>query len=184
MLFFPFSTHTYSLGMWAYAGQKGHYGDAAAYYSSLGGVWDAIWIVIALVSWRVFTRSYFLDVVVPTDPVWRGVRRRFHASDTVLLAMYRAYFVYAFARVVAWFLWARLIYHAPFDPAWGGPYWVPHPYVPPQPMLATVEQTLVAVPLFVGALYVIWVVIGRPLWRRAYRGVATVPDHAPLAAMA
>lgn len=184
MLFFPFSTHTYSLGMWAYAGQKGHYGDAAAYYSSLGGVWDAFWLVVAVLSWRVFTRRYFVDVVLPTDPVWARLRRRFHFSETTLLAMYRAYFLYAGARILAWFLWARLIRHAPFDPAWGGPYWVPHPYVAPQSFTTTVLQTLVAVPAFVLALYVVWRTVGRRLWRRAYRGVVEVPDTVPVAVLA
>lgn len=50
MLFFPFTTQRYSTGMWAYASQQGRYGDASAYYSSLGGVWDFLTLY----------RSYFL----------------------------------------------------------------------------------------------------------------------------
>jgi membrane-bound metal-dependent hydrolase YbcI (DUF457 family) len=42
MLLFPFTTQNYSLNMCAYAAGEGRYGDAAANYSSLGGVWDLV----------------------------------------------------------------------------------------------------------------------------------------------
>ena len=40
MLFFPFTTHLFSIGAWAYAGELGRQVDAGAYFSGLGFVWD------------------------------------------------------------------------------------------------------------------------------------------------
>ena len=45
MLFFPFSTHLFSVGAWAYAGQTGRWTDAGAYYSGIGFVWDGVFVV-------------------------------------------------------------------------------------------------------------------------------------------
>jgi membrane-bound metal-dependent hydrolase YbcI (DUF457 family) len=174
MLLFPVSTHVFSIGMWSYAGQQGRYGDAAAYYSSLGGVWDAFWLLLALVSWRVFTRQYFFDVVVPSDPVWSRLRRKWRVSDSTLVALYRAYFVYAAARIAGWFLWARFVYRAPLDMSWGGPGFVTKTPVDGHTFVSTVEQTLVAVPIFALLLWLTWRYVGKPLWRRADRGLAVV----------
>ena len=124
MLFFPFTTQHYTIGMWAYASQQGRYGDAAAYYSSLGGVWDFFWLCLAAGGWRVFSAGYFTSVVEPNDGAWHWLRRRFNLRDTAVLAMYRAYFVYGGCRIFAWFAWARLRRHAPLDWSWGGPFWV------------------------------------------------------------
>ena len=44
MPFFPFSTEPVTISMWKHAAAEGRYGDAAAYYSSLGGVWDLFWL--------------------------------------------------------------------------------------------------------------------------------------------
>ena len=49
MPFFPFSTEPVTISMWKHAAAQGRYGDAAAYYSSLGGVWDFFWLAIAAV---------------------------------------------------------------------------------------------------------------------------------------
>ncbi len=46
MIFFPFSTETVSISMWKHAAVLGRYGDAGAYYSSLGGVWDLFWLLV------------------------------------------------------------------------------------------------------------------------------------------
>ena len=124
MLFFPFTTQHYTIGMWAYASQQGRYGDAAAYYSSLGGVWDFLWLCLAAGGWRVFTQQYFVSVVEPNDGAWHWLRRRFALRDTTVLALYRAYFVYGGSRIVAWFIWSRFRRHAPLDWSWGGPFWV------------------------------------------------------------
>jgi membrane-bound metal-dependent hydrolase YbcI (DUF457 family) len=93
MLFFPFTTQHYTTGMWAYAAQQGANGDGAAYYSGPGGAWDLLWLVIALFNWRVLTRKYFWDSVVPDDPAWGWVQRKLRLSDATLLALYRAYFL-------------------------------------------------------------------------------------------
>ena len=81
MVFFPFTLQHYSNGMWAYAAQQGPNGDGAAYYSSLGGVWDLLWLVISLANWRVLKRSYFFDQVVPDDPVWGWLKRRLRGTS-------------------------------------------------------------------------------------------------------
>ena len=41
-------TFHFHLDAWAYAGQTGRLTDAAAYFSGLGGMWDAVWIVCRL----------------------------------------------------------------------------------------------------------------------------------------
>ncbi len=69
MLFFPWTVHIH-LGAWAYAGQTGRLTDAAAYFSGPGAVWDLVWIVLGLWSWRVLTRSYFEEHVFPADAFW------------------------------------------------------------------------------------------------------------------
>ena len=64
MLFFPFTDHLFAVGAWAYAGQTGRYVDAGAYFSGLGFVWDGVFVVWALLSWRVITRAYFRETIV------------------------------------------------------------------------------------------------------------------------
>jgi len=128
MLFFPFTTQHYSTGMWAYAAQEGRYGDAAAYYSSLGGVWDAFWLVMALTGFQVLRRRFLIERVIPNDPVWPWLTQRFAMPDRVVVAAYRAFFVYGACRILAWFGWARLLNPARgtevLDWSWGGPFWV------------------------------------------------------------
>jgi membrane-bound metal-dependent hydrolase YbcI (DUF457 family) len=129
MVFFPFSTQHYSLGMWQYGSQMGRYGDTAAYYSSLGGVWDFFWItVLLLLARRTLSADYFQHNVEPIDPIWPWLRRRFKAPDRVLRAIFRAYVVYGVSRTLGWFLWARLLNPERgdqyFDWSWGGPGWV------------------------------------------------------------
>ncbi len=122
MLFFPFSTQHVAVGAWAYAAQEGRWRDAAAYFSGLGFVWDGIWLVVALFGWRLLTRSYFRDTVVPADAFWRWVGR--FLPETALLALYRASFFYGGARWLAWLLWAHALHGYEFDLSWGGPHWV------------------------------------------------------------
>ncbi len=123
MLFFPFTTHLFSVGAWAYAGQTGRLTDAGAYFSGLGFVWDGIWVVWALLSWRVLTRAYFRDTVMQADGFWRWARKYF--SETALVALYRAAFFYGVCRWIAWLAWAHLVRSFAFDLRWGGPSWVP-----------------------------------------------------------
>lgn len=128
MLFFPFTTQHYSIGMWAYASQEGRYGDASAYFSSFGGVWDLFWLAIALAGAAVFSRDFFEQNVVPADPTWGWAQRRFSLSDNTLLAIYRAFFLYGACRIFAWSIWARLLNPERgtqvLDLTWGGPSWV------------------------------------------------------------
>lgn len=176
MVFFPFTTQHYSTGMWAYAAQQGRYGDAAAYYSSLGGVWDLLWLVIALVNYESLTRRFFLEKVAPSDPFWAWLRRRFHFRDRTLLAIYRAYFFYGGARIFAWFLWARLIEKAPVDFTWGGPYWVNKATIPSEGWQTMLRNTTVGIAGFALLAWLSYRFLFRPLWRR------TVPYSAPVEA--
>jgi len=124
MLAFPFSTETFALGAWAYAGHTDRLIDAGAYYSGLGFVWDGVWIVYGLLSWRILRREYFREVIVTADPrFWGWVGRLL--PETALLALYRASFFYGTTRWVAWLIWAHVVHDFPFDLSWGGPDWVP-----------------------------------------------------------
>ncbi|HEY7195709.1 MAG TPA: metal-dependent hydrolase [Gaiellaceae bacterium] len=121
MLLFPWTFH-FHLGAWAYAGQTGRLTDAAAYFSGLGGMWDLVWIVYGLLSWRVLTTTYFNTHIYSADRLWGGARRFLPAA--ALLALYRAAFFYGTCRWIAWTLWAHVIHHYPYDLSWGGPHWV------------------------------------------------------------
>jgi hypothetical protein len=123
MLFFPFTTHHFAVGAWAYAGQTGRFNDAGAYFSGLGFVWDAVWIVLATMGWRVFTRSYFEETVAAGDPIWTWARAALPMA--VVLAFYRASYFYGVTRWTAWVIWAHVVNAYPLDLSWGGPYWVP-----------------------------------------------------------
>ena len=122
MLLFPFTTHHFAVGAWAYAGQTGRYTDAGAYYSGLGFVWDGVWVVWALLSWQVLTRRYFRDTIVQVDPFWTWAGR--YVSETVLIALYRTSYFYGIARWTAWLIWAHLVRSFAFDLSFGGPFWV------------------------------------------------------------
>jgi membrane-bound metal-dependent hydrolase YbcI (DUF457 family) len=122
MLFFPFTTHLFSVGAWAYAGQTGRQIDAGAYYSGLGFVWDGVWFAWAVVSWRVLTRDYFRREVLVGDPFFAWAAR--WLSEPFLLAVYRAAFFYGACRWVAWLVWAHVVRSFRFDISWGGPHWV------------------------------------------------------------
>lgn len=123
MLAFPFSTETIGIGAWAYAGQTDRLTDAAAYFSGLGFVWDGVWVVYGLFAWRILTKAYFRETIVPADPFWGWVGR--WVPEAALLALYRASFFYGTTRWVAWLIWAHVIHNFPFDLSWGGPDWVP-----------------------------------------------------------
>jgi hypothetical protein len=126
MLFFPFTDHLFALGAWAYAGQTGRFVDAGAYFSGLGFVWDGVFVVWGILSWRVLTRGYFRTTVMTADPFWRWAGR--YLSETTLVALYRASFFYGVARWTAWLIWAHVVRSFAFDLRWGGPRWVPRIY--------------------------------------------------------
>jgi hypothetical protein len=122
MLFFPFTTDTYSLGLWANVDAGSRNLDAAAYYSGLGMLWDAMWVAVALASWRVLRASYFREHVAPHDGLWARAGR--WLPEDALLALYRGAVFFGVCRFAAWVLWAHLLNDYPFDFSWGGPHWV------------------------------------------------------------
>ena len=126
MLFFPFTDHLFSLGAWAYAGQTGRYTDAGAYFSGLGFVWDGVFVVWGILSWRVLTRGYFRTTVMAADPFWSWAGR--YLSESTLVALYRASFFYGVCRWTAWLIWAHVVRSFTLDLRWGGPRWVPRVY--------------------------------------------------------
>lgn len=124
MLLFPFSTHNFSIGTWAYGAQVGKHEDAAAYFSSLGFVMDAFFLILLLLIARdVLTRRYFDRVVRPVDPAWAAMGRRL--PDDALLAIYRGLFIFAVVRMISWTTWAHTGDGHPWDLSWGGPHWLP-----------------------------------------------------------
>lgn len=123
MLAFPFTTHLFAAGAWAYAGQAGRYTDAGAYFSGLGFVWDGVWLVWGILSWQVLTRTYFRETVYPADPFWRKAGQ--YVPEVALLAIYRVSFFYGTCRWIAWLIWAHVVRSFAFDLSWGGPKWVP-----------------------------------------------------------
>jgi hypothetical protein len=171
MLFFPFTTQHYALAMWAYAAQAGRYGDAAAYYSSLGGLWDGFWVILALCGIGVFRREYFLTTVMPNDNVWQLLRSRVAVPDRVLLAAYRAFFICGACRVLAWFGWARLLNPTRgvdvLDLSWSGPRWVGLRTMRAASNTVFWLNTARGAILWLLAAGVIGFAIVRPLWRRA-----------------
>jgi membrane-bound metal-dependent hydrolase YbcI (DUF457 family) len=123
MLFFPITTERVDLGAWAYAGETGRYVDGAAYFSSLGFVWDGFWIALVLLNWRVLSTEYFRTDVVPHDPFWGWVGE--FLPEQALIVLYRGAFFYGATRWIAWLIWAHVVNSNAFDLSWGGPYWVP-----------------------------------------------------------
>jgi hypothetical protein len=126
MLLFPFTDHLFAIGAWAYAGQTGRYTDAGAYFSGLGFVWDGVFVVWGILSWRVLTRRYFRETITQADPFWRWAGRSL--SETTLVTLYRVSFFYGICRWAAWLIWAHVVHSFPIDLRWGGPRWVPHVY--------------------------------------------------------
>jgi len=122
MLLFPFTTHLFSIGAWAYAGQMGRQIDAGAYFSGLGFVWDGVWVVWAVISWRVLTRDYFRRTVMIGDSFWGWASGSL--SERLLINVYRAAFFYGVCRWIAWTIWAHGVQSFRLDVSWGGPHWV------------------------------------------------------------
>ena len=123
MLFFPFSIERVHVDAWAYAGEAGRYVDGAAYFSCLGFVWDAFWLALLLINWRVLTADYFRANVAPFDPFWTWNGRFLPESGQLVL--YRGAAFYGATRWLAWLIWAHVLHDYAFDLSWNGPYWVP-----------------------------------------------------------
>jgi membrane-bound metal-dependent hydrolase YbcI (DUF457 family) len=170
MMFFPFSTNNISIGMWKHAAAEGRYGDGAAYYSGLGGIWDFFWLIMVLIFARnTLRREYLFTVVIPADPkVWAFLKRRLWLSDSGLLVFYRGLFLYGFGRMVAWFIYARFQIKAPWQPVWGGPEYVPGNYLNKGSTAFTTTWHLVAGGFaFVAFVALIWMTFVKKLWKRA-----------------
>lgn len=135
ILLFPFSTHNFSIGTWAYGTQVGKHEDAAAYFSSLGLAMDVLWLLILLLfARRVLTRDYFRDVVKPADPaVWTAIARRIPEDGQV--ALYRGLFVFGVVRIASWSVYAHVLNDYSYDFNWGGPDWLAK--APPSPQSTT-----------------------------------------------
>ena len=176
MPFFPFSTEPVTVSMWKHAAAAGRHGDAAAYYSSLGGVWDFFWFLMVVFFARgVLRATYFRDVVVPADPkVWAWLHRRVHLSHNGMLVLYRAWFLYAFSRMTAWFIYARFEAKAPFQPVWGGPEYVAGNDLSDAGLWEVLARTAAGGVLFALFALLCWHVFLRRLWQRATPSPAAV----------
>lgn len=169
MVFFPFSTEPVTINMWKHAAAEGAYGDAAAYYSSLGGVWDLFWLIMVLIfARRVLAPSYFQNVIIPADPkVWGWLHRRLRIGYTGLLSLYWGFMFYGVGRMAGWFLYSRTSEaDAPLDLTWGGPSWVAGNDLSDAGPGEVALRTGIGGALF--ALFVIlcWKLFVRRLWQR------------------
>lgn len=169
MPFFPFSTEPLTIGMWKHAASVGRHGDAAAYYSSLGGVWDFLWFVIVVLFARnVLRADYFRTVIVPADErAWSAIGRWTRLSERGLLVLYRGYFIYGFARMVSWFLYARFDARTPLEAWWGSPSWVVANDLSSASAVEMVLRTLAGGVMFAAFWWLCWRLFGRRLWARA-----------------
>lgn len=176
MPFFPFSTEPVTISMWKHAAAEGRFGDAAAYYSSLGGVWDLFWFVVVLVfAHNTLKRSYFRDVIVPADPrVWGWMHRTLRLPERALLLVYRGLLFYGLGRMIVWFLHARFEAKVPFQAAWGGPHYIEGNDLSDAGALEVIIRTTIGGVLFAAFLWISWRLLFRRLWQRGYDPPMTV----------
>ncbi|MFT7649340.1 MAG: hypothetical protein ACI8Y4_004101 [Candidatus Poriferisodalaceae bacterium] len=170
MPFFPFSTEPVTIEMWKHAAAEGRYGDAAAYYSSLGGVWDLFWFVMLVVFARVtMRRSYFRSTIIPADPkVWGWLHQKLHLGERGLLMLYRGFVFYGLGRMIAWFMYARFDAKAPFQPVWGGPRYIGEGNdLSDAGVIEVFVRTSIGGLLFAGFLVLCWKLFLRRLWERS-----------------
>ena len=168
MPFFPFSTEPVTINMWKHAAVEGRYGDAAAYYSSLGGAWDLFWlVVVVLVARRALRADYFRTTVVAADPrAWAWLHRRLRLPERGLLLLYRGFFFYGLGRMVSWFLYARFDARTPFEPVWGGPNYIGGNDLSDAGWVEVVVRTGIGGVLFGLFLWLCWRLFVRRLWDR------------------
>ena len=103
MPFFPFSTEKVTISMWKHAAAAGRYGDASAYYSSLGGVWDLFWFVMLLLFATRTLRARLLPRAwwSPADPrAWGWLHRKLRLAEHGLLLLYRGFLFYGLGRMI------------------------------------------------------------------------------------
>ena len=178
MPFFPFSTEPVSIDMWKHAAAQGRYGDAAAYYSSLGGVWDMFWLVVLVLFARsTLRRDYFRDVVVRADPrAWGWLHRTFRLPEPALLLLYRGFVFYGLGRMTVWFLYARFGARTPFQAVWGGPEYIAGNDLSDAGFVEVLLRTTIGGVLFAAFLLVCWWLFVRRLWER---GTPTAAPSSP-----
>ena len=170
MPFFPFSTEPVTINMWKHAAAEGRYGDAAAYYSSLGGVWDFFWLIMVLAfAWRTLKADYFRNVIIVADArAWGWIHRRLHLPEAGLLWLYRGFLFYGMGRMISWFLYARFDARTPFQPTWGGPAYIAGNDLSDAGWVEVAVRTGIGGVLFVAFLFLCWKLFGRRLWDRGY----------------
>lgn len=172
MVFFPFSLEPVTISMWKHAASEGRYGDAAAYYNSLGGAWDLFWLIMVLFfASKALKQSYFRETIVPADPyVWGWLHRTFHLPERALLMIYRGLMFYGVGRLIAWLLYARLGVDEPkqFGWFWNGPAYVEGNDISDAGALEVVIRTGIGGILFVAFLWLCWKTFGKRLWARGY----------------
>ena len=168
MIFFPFSTEPVTINMWKHAAAAGAYGDAAAYYSSLGGAWDLFWlVVVVLTARRTLSRDYFRNTVIAADPrVWGWLHRRLRLPESALLLLYWGFMFYGLGRLVSWFLYARFSARAELDLSWGGPGWVAGNDLSDAGWIEVLARTAAGGLLFAAFLWLCWRLFLRRLWER------------------
>jgi hypothetical protein len=178
MPFFPFSIEPVSIDMWKHAAAQGRYGDAAAYYSSLGGVWDLFWLVVLVLFARsTLRRDYFRDVVVRADPrAWGWLHRTFRLPESALLLVYRGFVFYGLGRMTVWFLYARFGARTPFQAVWGGPEYIAGNDLSDAGFLEVLVRTTIGGVLFAAFLLLCWRLFVRRLWER---GTPTAASPSP-----
>jgi membrane-bound metal-dependent hydrolase YbcI (DUF457 family) len=123
MATFPFSTHHVSTDTYAYAGELGRLSDAHAYYTSLGGICDLLFVLLLIPYWRVLTRDYFDREVITTDPAFIWLRGKVGMLPCRTLYHCSAFF--GVTSVFGWLIWALVWNHWHVDWGLGGPNWVP-----------------------------------------------------------
>jgi len=123
MAVFPFSTHHVSTDTYAYAGELGRLSDAHAYYTSLGGICDLLFVLLLIPYWRVLTRDYFDREVITSDPAFIYLRARIGMLPCRTL--YHASAFFGVTSVFGWLIWALVWNRWHVDWHLGGPNWVP-----------------------------------------------------------
>ena len=166
MPFFPFSIEPVTIGLWTHSAIEGRYGDAAAYYSGPGALWDFGWMVVTLIfAWKALTAGYFRQVIVPADPrAWGWLHRKLRLPERALLLVYRGIFFYALGRMISWFLFARFDAKTPFQPVWGGPLYVEGADLSDASFVEVCIRTAIGGAAFFAALYLAWRLFIRRLW--------------------
>jgi membrane-bound metal-dependent hydrolase YbcI (DUF457 family) len=181
MPFFPFSTEPVTISMWEHAAAEGRFGDAAAYYSSLGGVWDFAWfLMLMLFAREALTPTYFRTTIVPADPkVWGWLHQKLRLPEAGLLCLYWGFFFYGLGRMTTWFTLARVDAKADLDVTWAGPSWVVGNDLSDAGLVEVLVRTSIGGVLFFAFLFLCWRLFARKLWERGVDPPSTERGRGP-----